>query len=66
MVQLKCEHYVATLCSSHSYSTKEDKLIRTLNIDECVIRNITFSQDGKNLFCGCEDGLVLLISLEGI
>ena len=66
MAQLKCKREYSLSPSSHSFDNNEDKLIRTLTIEGCVVRNITFNQEADKLFCGCEDGLVFLITLEGI
>ena len=51
---------------SHSFDNKEDKLIRTLRFEDCIVRNLTFNKEGDQLFCGCEDGLCFLITLEGM
>ena len=34
-------------------------------MDKDVIRCVTFNSDATKLFCGCEDGRVLLLSVEG-
>lgn len=62
----KCNVYFFVWSYSHSFDNKEDNLIRTIRIDNCIIRNIVFSKDATNLFCGCDDGLCLLITVEGI
>ena len=34
-------------------------------MDKDVIRCVTFNSDATKLFCGCEDGRVILLSVEG-
>ena len=39
-------------------------MIRTIHMDKDIIRCVTFSSDATKLFCGCEDGRVLLLTVE--
>lgn len=49
----------------HEFANGEDVKVGSFLTNNGLIRCITFNPDATKLFCGCENGDVLLLSVDG-
>ena len=49
----------------HAFDTGKDIKVGSFNAEDGAIRCIAFNSDATKLFCGCENGDVVLLSVDG-
>lgn len=55
-----------SLMCSHTFVDRKDVKIGSFTCNEGAVRCIDFSPDATRIFCGCENGEVLLVTLDGM
>lgn len=49
----------------HTYNDRKDVKIASFTCNNGMVHCIDFNPDATRVFCGCENGDVLLVTLEG-
>ena len=66
MVLLKCLGVKETIMCSHTFVDGKDVKETAFTANNGLIRCITFNKDATKIFCGCENGDILLLSTDGL